>query len=55
MKTPPSNPEFERFTDAMRSLMKVSKTEISERMKAQRRKPGASASRVSGAASKRAN
>jgi hypothetical protein len=32
MKTPPKNPEFARFTDAMRTIMKVSKTELQRRM-----------------------
>ncbi|HEY3706023.1 MAG TPA: hypothetical protein VGL22_13240 [Terracidiphilus sp.] len=52
MKTPPNNPEFSRFTEAMRTILKVSKAELNQRMKAEKRKPkGASASRVSGASS----
>jgi hypothetical protein len=50
MKTPPDNPEFVRFTSAMRDIMKVSKTELSRRMEAEKkRKPKHSSSRVSGA------
>jgi hypothetical protein len=36
MKTPPKNPEFSRFTDAMRTIMKVSKTELQRRMEAEK-------------------
>ncbi len=32
MKKPPDNPEFRRFTSAMRDLLKVSKTELQRRM-----------------------
>jgi len=32
MKTPPDNPEFARFTDAMRTILKVSKTEMNRRI-----------------------
>jgi hypothetical protein len=32
MKKPPDNPEFRRFTNAMRDLLKVSKTELQRRM-----------------------
>jgi hypothetical protein len=39
MKTPPDNPEFVRFTAAMRSIMKVSKVELQRRMDAAKRKP----------------
>jgi hypothetical protein len=39
VKAPPNNPEFERFTDAMRSIMKVSKTELQRRMGAEKRAP----------------
>jgi hypothetical protein len=28
MKTPPDNPEFARFTEAMKTIMKVPKTAI---------------------------
>lgn len=55
MKPPPDNPEFARFTDAMRKLMTVSKTEINRRIEAEKRKPRASASPVSVESSKRAN
>jgi hypothetical protein len=51
MKLPPNNPEFTRFTEAMRSILKVSKAELNQRMKAEKRKPKASASRDSGASS----
>jgi hypothetical protein len=49
MKTPPNNPEFARFTGAMRDIMKVSKTDLNKRIEAEKRKPKASASRVSAA------
>jgi len=55
MKTPPDNPEFRNFTSAMREIMKVSKTEVQARVKEEKRKPKASASRDSDAASKTAN
>jgi hypothetical protein len=52
MKTPPDNPEFARFTSAMREMMKVSKTEMNRRIDAEKkRKTKASASRASGVAS----
>jgi hypothetical protein len=31
MKKPPDNPEFARFTEAMRTIMKVPKTAIQKR------------------------
>jgi hypothetical protein len=34
MKVPPDNPEFARFTEAMRQVMGVSKVELREREKA---------------------
>jgi hypothetical protein len=34
MKTPPDNPEFAKFTDALRSMLKVSKTEMLRRIEA---------------------
>ena len=34
MKPPPDNPEFAKFTEAMRQIMKVPKAEIQERMEA---------------------
>lgn len=55
MKQPPADPEFKRFTDAMRHIMKVSKVDIQKAMKAEKRKPKNSASRVSEAAPKPAN
>lgn len=55
MKRPPDNPEFERFTDAMRHLMKVSKADIQQELKAKKRKPKASASHVSATATKTVN
>jgi len=61
MKTPPNNLEFIRFTDAMRGILKVSKTELDRRLaiektEKQKAKPSAShPSRVSGVASRRAN
>jgi len=57
MKTPPDTPEFARFTDAMRTIMKVSKVELKRRMEAEKQTPRARllrASRVSGVRSKRA-
>jgi hypothetical protein len=36
MKKPPSNPEFARFTDAMRTIMGVSKAELQERIKTEK-------------------
>jgi hypothetical protein len=55
MKPPPDTPEFARFTDALRNMMKVSKVEMSRRIEAEKRKPKASAFRVSVESSKRAN
>jgi hypothetical protein len=55
MKPPPDTPEFARFTDALRSMMKVSKVEMTRRIEAEKRKPKASASRVSVESSKRAD
>lgn len=56
MKRPPDNPEFARFTDAMRAIVKVSKVELNRRIDAEKkRKSKASASLVSGESSKRAN
>jgi hypothetical protein len=31
MKPPPDNPEFRKFTNAMRTIMSVSKTELKKR------------------------
>lgn len=51
MKTPPDNPEFERFTDALRQMLKVPKTEMNRRIEAEKkRRPKHSASRLSGEA-----
>jgi hypothetical protein len=51
MKQPPTDPEFTRFTDAMRKILKVSKAELNERMKAEKRKSKTPASRDSGVSS----
>jgi hypothetical protein len=40
MKTPPDNPEFARFTEAMKTIMKVPKTAIQKPSKP--KKTGAS-------------
>jgi hypothetical protein len=53
MKTPPDNPEFARFTDAMKTIVKVSKVELQRRMEAEKRTPKAIASRASRARSVR--
>ena len=37
MKRPPDNPEFRRFTDAMRTIMSVSKTELKKREEAEKK------------------
>jgi hypothetical protein len=37
MKKPPNNPEFARFTDAMRTIMSVSKDELKRRMEAEKK------------------
>jgi hypothetical protein len=37
MKKPPDNPEFARFTAAMRKIMKVSKVELQRRMEAEKK------------------
>jgi len=46
MKRPPDNPEFARFTRAMRHIMGVSKTELQRRMEEEKKgkQPKASAS-----------
>lgn len=36
MKPPPDDPEFQRFTQAMREMMKVSKVEIQKRIEAEK-------------------
>lgn len=55
MKPPPDSPEFARFSQAMREIMKVSKAELHARIEAEKRKPKAPASRVSAASSKQAH
>jgi hypothetical protein len=37
MKKPPDNPEFARFTTAMRHIMGVSKVELQRRMAAEKK------------------
>jgi hypothetical protein len=34
MKMPPDNPEFARFTDALKTILKVPKSEINRRIEA---------------------
>jgi hypothetical protein len=52
MKTPPKSPEFARFTEAVRDILKVSKVELQARIEEEKRKPKqASASRAAGVAS----
>ena len=55
MKPPPTDPEFQRLTEAMRCIMRVSKADIRDDLKPKKRKPKASASRVSATATKTAN
>jgi hypothetical protein len=55
MKPPPNNPEFARFTDAMRTIMKVSKADVNKGAETEKRKPKTSASRVSVILPKTAN
>jgi len=51
MKPPPDNPEFRKFTAAMRKIMKVSKTEMTRRIEAEKQlRP--STSRASAASAK---
>jgi hypothetical protein len=38
MKTPPDNPEFARFTAAMRTIVKVSKVEMNARIEAEKKR-----------------
>jgi len=55
MKRPPSNPEFARFTEAMRRIMTVPKTDIQAAMAEEKRqKATTSARRVSGRRASRA-
>jgi hypothetical protein len=55
MKPPPDNLEFAQFTDAMKKILKVSKTELNRRIEAtkkgKRSKVSASPSPVSSSAS----
>jgi hypothetical protein len=51
MKPPPDNPEFAKFTEAMRSILKVSKTELNKRIEAKLR-TSKSASHASAAPTK---
>jgi len=39
MKKPPDNPEFARFTEAMKTIMKVPKTAIQKPSEGQKQKP----------------
>jgi hypothetical protein len=55
MKRPPDNPEFARFTEAMRQIMRVSKADIQQELKTKKRKSKTSASRVSAASTRSAN
>jgi hypothetical protein len=55
MKTPPDTPEFRKFTDAMRGILSVSKTEMQARIAAQKesgKRLSKSSSRVSVSSSK---
>ena len=36
MKTPPDNPEFARFTDALKTILKVPKSEMDRRVEAEK-------------------
>ncbi len=36
MKTPPNNPEFARFRDALKTILKVSKKEMVQRIDAEK-------------------
>lgn len=55
---PPKNAEFQKFTDAMRGILKVSKTELNRRIEAEKtekRKANPSASPSPVSTSKKAN
>jgi hypothetical protein len=54
MKQPPNNPEFTKFTSAMREVLKVSKEELNRRREAERLSKS-SASRDSDVSSKKAH
>jgi hypothetical protein len=51
MKKPPDNPEFARFTSAMRHIMGVSKAELQRRMEAEKKEKRSKASASPSAAS----
>ena len=36
MKKPPDNPEFARFTDALKTILKVPKSEMTRRIEAEK-------------------
>ncbi|MGB6690503.1 MAG: hypothetical protein WBE76_21925 [Terracidiphilus sp.] len=56
MKPTPNTPEFDRFKDALRRMMKVSKVEMNRRIEAEKkRKAKPSASPVFDDSSKQAN
>ena len=54
MNPVPKNPEFDRFTETMRSIVKVSKMELDRRIETEKRIPKGRASRASDGPSKRA-
>ena len=54
MKQPPDNPEFAKFTLAMRKILSVSKTELNRRIEAEKQAKS-SASRDSVASSKKSH
>lgn len=51
MKPPPDNPEFRKFTSAMRTIMKVSKVELKRREEAQKKRKRIRASASPGSVS----
>jgi hypothetical protein len=57
MKPPPDNPEFRKFTGAMRTIMSVSKAELKKREEAQkkRKRSKTSASPVPASSSRAVN
>lgn len=58
MKTKPQSEEYRRFESLLGQVLKVSKTELNERLEAEKREQrasNASASRASGVRPKRAN
>jgi hypothetical protein len=46
MKPLPTNPEFVKFTEAMRAILKVSKVELQRRIEADKQTPKRIASRA---------